>query len=223
MSGSMPIICFSRETDLLTDDQVRAYVAAQQIQIDRDFAPRWGLSATCVFAPTAYDVPEGAWPIIMQDDAPDADALGFHDDRGLPYGVVAVRGDPSWTVTASHETLEMLADPTIIRTVIADGFEYAMEVCDAPEDDAYAYEIDGIPMSAFVTPMWFEESSEGPFTFPGVPGIDRAFALAPGGYIGVRSVGGEWSQRFADGEMSRRQVKKPGSRTLRRFRDPAPT
>jgi len=214
---TVPTLVFLRETTLLTDDQVIAYVAAQQVQITRDFAPAWGLDAVCVFAATAYDIPPGAWPIILQDDCPTPEALGVHDDRGVPYGVIAVRGDPSWTVTASHETLELLADPTIIRTFVADGFEYAAEVCDAPEDDQFGYEIDGVPMSAFVLLSWFDPAGVAPFAFPLSVPISKPLQLLSGGYIGVRPVGGQWSQRLADGEMSRRQVKGPASRTMRRF------
>lgn len=214
-----PTLVYLRETTLLTDAEVIAYVAAQQIQITRDFGPAWGLDATCIFAATAYDIPDGAWPIILQDDAPDAGELGVHDNRGVPYGVVAVRGDPNWTGTASHETLEMLADSTIDRTVVVGGFEYAWEVCDAPEDDQFGYEINGVPMSAFVLPAWFDPAGVAPFCFPEVPAIDRPFALASGGYIGMRPVGGTWSQRMAR-EAGPRQVKGVASRTMRRFRSP---
>jgi hypothetical protein len=214
-----PTLVYLNETTSLTDAEIQKYVAAQQIQVTRDFFPRWGLNAICVFAASAYDIPAGAWPIIIQDDAPDADELGVHDDRGVPYGVVAVRGDPNWTGTASHETLEMLADSTIGRTVVVDGTEYAFEVCDAPEDDQFGYEIDGVPMSAFVLPSWFDPAGVAPFAFPSRVPVSKPLQLAPGGYIGVRPIGGEWSQRLADGEMSRRQVKGAASRTMRRFRD----
>lgn len=211
-----PTIVYLRETSLLTDAEVRAYVAAQQIQLTRDFAPAWGLDAVCAFAATAYDIPDGAWPIILQDDATDADELGVHDDRGVPYGVVAVRGDPNWTVTASHETHEILVDPNIERTVTVGGFEYALEPDDACEDDRYAVRINGVLMSNSVTPAWFEPDAEGPYTIYPCAEIAGPLQLAPGGYIGMRPVGGEWSQRMAR-DAGRRQAKAAASRTMRRF------
>ena len=53
------------------------------------------------------------------DDSDQAGALGYHDltSAGLPMGKVFARTDLqnnlSWTVTVSHELLEILGDPMI--------------------------------------------------------------------------------------------------------------
>lgn len=225
MSGTVPTIAVIRETTLLTDDQVVAYAAAQQIQIDRDFAPIWGLHAVVEFVAPGCVIPAGAWQIVLIDHSPDADALGAHDDTGpggLPRSWVAVADDMqdklAWTVTASHECLEMLADPMINQTVDHGGYEFAMEVCDSPEDDRFAYAVDGQMLSAFVTPAWFGNGT-GPLSHP--DGILHApFRLAPGGYIGRRQLpNGEWQQEFEQFRPGLRAVSKgPCSRTMRRFR-----
>ena len=212
-------IAYVRDTSLLTDDLVSAYVAAQQIQIDRDFSPHWGIGATCIFVRPGATVPPGAWQVWFQDKTTLAGALGFHTDDGFPKSYVFVKDclddGLAWTVTASHETLEMLADPTINLTRDADGFTYALEVCDAPEDDSYAYPVNGIHMSDFVLPSWFDPNGSAPFTFRNT--ISKPLTLAPGGYIGRRQGDGPWSQVMADGRIGRRAVKGPSSRTKRRF------
>jgi hypothetical protein len=65
---------------------------------------------------------------------------------GGPLGKVFAKLDLdnscSWTVTLSHELLEMLADPWINRCAVgSDNKIYALEVCDAVESDDLGYEI----------------------------------------------------------------------------------
>lgn len=221
-----PTIAFIRETGYLTDADVSAFVAAQQVQLDKDFAPLWGLGATCVFVPPEHVIPPGAWQVILLDHTDQAQASGYHDDTG-PGGeprskvfIADIKADgSSWTVTTSHETLEMIGDPTINKSVTFDGWVYAWENCDACEDDHFGYRINGLLMSAFVLPSWFDPSGKAPFTFPVIPSIDAPFKLAEGGYIGRRQwPSGPWSQLMADGAPGVRALhKKPSSRTIRRF------
>lgn len=217
----MITIAFIRNTSLLTDEMVASYVAAQQIQVSRDFAPAWGIDATCIFVPPGCDAPLGAYEVWFKDHTTEDGALGFHDDQGNPKSYVFTADDfangVSWTVTASHETLEMLGDPDIKQVRDAAGFEYAYEACDACEDDSLAYLINGHLMSDFVLPSWFDPNGLAPYTFR--RSIDAPLMLAPGGYIGVRTLpDGQWSQRFAEASPGARQVKRATSRTMRRFR-----
>jgi hypothetical protein len=81
--------------------------------------------------------------------------LGFHDvtPSGVPYAVVyaALRaGTLRWTVVASHEVMEALADPELDRVV--DG--QLAEICD-PMADYPPIWLAGVPVTDFVTPAWF--------------------------------------------------------------------
>lgn len=220
-------IAYIRTTKRLTDAEVASYVAAQQRQLDEQFEPAWGIGATCTYYPPRSHVPGGVVQVFLQDHTKQAGAYGFHDHEGFPRGYVAVADTiddgNSWTVTASHETLETLADPTIDRTVTVDGLEYAFEVADAPEDDQFAYACQGLDgamhlLSAFVLPSWFDPDGLAPFSYPPVLAIDAPFALAEGGYIGVRTLpDGEWDQRLARGKPGKRTAKAATSRTKRRF------
>ena len=126
-----PVIAYIRATTHLTDSLVAAYVAAQQVQLDRDFAKYWQGSATCLFVPGGHTIPPGAWQCWLLDNSDQANALGYHDltADGLPLLKVfvgdVIRDGLSWTVTASHETIEALGDPLRTKTAQAGNVEYA--------------------------------------------------------------------------------------------------
>jgi hypothetical protein len=147
----------------------------------------------------------------MLDDSDQAGALGYHDltDDGMPLGKVFAGTDlkfgSEWTVTASHELLEMLADPNINLTVFiqrddSSGRLYAYEVCDACEADALGYKINNVLVSDFVFPSWFED-----FRVPNSTQFDfgshltKPLELAGGGYIGIFDItsGNGWTQLTA--------------------------
>jgi hypothetical protein len=170
--------------------------------VHRDFAPAWGIDADLVFVPSGTAPPPGTWWLTFLDDSDQASALGYHEttSEGLPMGKIFARtvmqDNVQWTVTASHELLEMLADPEINLTVFVQPTEttgtlYAYEVCDACEADQYGYSIDGTLVSDFVYPAWFETSrTAGSTQFDYASQLQQPVPqLLPGGYIGVFDVG----------------------------------
>jgi len=194
------------------DDEVATAVAAFAKQVHDDFAPIWGVGADVTAVPKAKRPPDGAWWLVVLDDSDQAGALGYHDvtKDGLPMGKVFAGSDKkfgyAWTVTATHELLEMLADPDINLTVFVQadaksGRLFAYEVCDAVEADALAYQIDGVLVSDFVHPAWFESFRKAGTRFDQQGQVHRPFELAKGGYIGVYDVGGGggWHQVTAEG------------------------
>jgi hypothetical protein len=181
-------------------------VAACAKQVLKDFGPAWGVSATVVFVAKGATPPAGAWQLVVLDDSDQAGALGYHDltKDGLPMGKVFARTDLnnhlSWSVTISHELLEMLGDPDISLTVFdqstnSAGVLYAYEACDACEDDQYGYTVDGVLVSDFVTRSWFGANLPGPYDFKGH--ISKPLQILAGGYIGYFDVtgGSGWQQR----------------------------
>ena len=231
MSDPAVVVAVVRNTSALTDQQVASWVAAAQIACTRDFAPHW-CDATLAFVRPGQSIPTGAYQLWLNDRSGEADALGYHDDQGLPIshvGVLDAADDGvAWSVTASHELWEMLADPKIDKTVtFVTGdttYEIPLEVADAPEDDRFAYKVTGPDSvfhltSAFVLRSWFDPAGVAPFTFPLIAVIDAPFKLAAGGFIGMREgspVPSEWRQEFAQ-TRGPRDVKRPQSRTMRRF------
>src|SRR5512135_775495 len=104
----------------VSDDEVRTAAAALQIQVRRDFAPAWGIDADLTVVPRGETPEAGAWWLVILDTSDSAGALGYHDltPEGLPLAKVfaqsALKLGFQWTITASHELLEMLADPDVV-------------------------------------------------------------------------------------------------------------
>jgi hypothetical protein len=199
------------ESTVLTDADVTPVVAALQQQVTNDFRPAWGTDAELRMVPQGTQPINGSWWLVILDDSDQAGALGYHDltPDGLPIGKVFAASDltagTSWTVTASHELLEMLADPNINLTVFVQdantgGTLYAYEVCDACEDDSFGYTIDNVLVSDFVYPSWFESFRTQGSQFDRINQIQAPLQLLKGGYIGIFNVtaGTGWQQLTAE-------------------------
>ena len=233
----MITISLLRETTLLNDNDVSAAVSALQTQVHAHFAEPWGIDAIIRFV--AGPPPRGSWWIVLVDDPEQADTLGYHDltDEGLPIGKAFVKttqeAQGNWTVTISHEVLEMLVDPGINLSVLRDEDNgkpvrlFSYEICDPCEADEFGYKIDNILVSDFVYPSWFESfHSPRSVQFDYCGRIREPFQLLPGGYANVRAINepGGWTQIEADSGLHRRMLAGEykgrkacrGSRRLRR-------
>lgn len=142
-----------------------AVAAALSRQVNEHFAappPRgYGIRAEVRAAKGIHDQQPGEWILGLFEKPDIADALGYHDEtpQGTPvmkaFPRLDAEGGTPWTVTASHEVLECLADPNLCKAAQgSDGKFWAYEVCDAVEGDTY--EIDGVKVSDFVLPLYFE-------------------------------------------------------------------
>jgi hypothetical protein len=188
------IALVSKTADVGPTQLARA-AAALNTQIARDFAPAWGVDATVT---TPRRVPRAAWPLLVTEDAP---AAGIHlEDGGRPAAIVEYAAD--WTKAASHELLEMLVDPHGTRTVTARAVkpgqgrvEYLVEVCDPCE--AVAYEIDGVAVSDFYTPRYFDPAARAGVRYSHTGAITRPRQVLRGGYLSWRvPATGEWWQQL---------------------------
>ena len=161
--------------------------SALQKQVTRDFAPTWELSATVDVFAREQDIPLGYWAVKIVEDV--EGAPGSHLDRnGQPYSLVEA-GD-SWSLTASHEILEMLADPFGNRLIAGQSplagqgrVEFLVEVCDPSEAAENAYTVNDVLVSDFYTPRYFDPvaSSEVRYSFSGK--ITKPRQVLPGGYL----------------------------------------
>jgi hypothetical protein len=147
----------------------------------------------------------GWWQIVVTDNPDQAGALGYHEmtSQGTPlakiFAELDVDSGSSWTVTLSHELLEMLADPWVNWCAVgSDTKIYALEVCDAVEADELGYQIDGVLLSDFVTPSWFEPTCADRRDFK--QHLSKELELAPGGDISILDPQHGWTQITARGE-----------------------
>ena len=142
--------------------------------------------------------------IVLTDNPDQAGALGYHEmtSQGTPLGKVFAKLDiqsgSSWTVTLSHELLEILVDPWINWCAEGtDGKIYALEVCDAVEADELGYEINGVMVSDFITPSWFEPTEADRVDFK--RRLSKSMELARGGYVSFLDPAQGWTQITAEG------------------------
>ena len=217
MPQTTPIkIAVINASTIIEDDDIPPVIQALQQQVTNDFLPAWGVDANLSFVAAGSTPPAGSWWLSILDDSDQAGALGYHDltPDGLPLGKVFAATDlkygNSWSVTASHELLEMLADPNINLTVLVQnantsGTLFAYEVCDACEADNLGYKIGSVLVSDFVYPSWFEDfRAKGSTQFDKCDHIQEPFELLPEGYIGIFKVsdGTGWTQLTAEKNLT---------------------
>jgi hypothetical protein len=174
--------------------------AALQRQVTRDFGPIWQVNATLDDFPRLEDVPVGYWPMIVVPDV--RGAAGVHLDKdGQPFALIEM--SDSWSLTASHEMLEMLADPFGNRLVPGRSVrrgqgrvEYLVEVCDPSQAAEFGYTVNDILVSDFYTPRFFDpvRSAATRYSFTGA--IDRPRQVLRGGYLSWHDPKGDhwWQQ-----------------------------
>jgi len=196
--GQIPTIACINKATVSLGTNFDALIAALQKFVEHAFAPIWGTHARLV---TAADFIPGAWALVFLDDADVQGALGYHDltPDGLPLSKVFVKttiaDKQKVSVTACHEVAEMLVDPAInLWAEAPDGTLYAYEMSDAVEE--VEFEIDGIAMSDFVYPAYFEgfrKPKSAQFDY--AKKVTKPFQLLSGGYSIVMK-GGKVSQIF---------------------------
>jgi hypothetical protein len=192
----------------ISDEELQTAIRAINCQITEDFEPYWSLGAQLRLEGKSGNRPSkqsladmrGDAVIYMWNETDVEGALGYHDrnNRGIPFGFVFTRlaaeiGE-SWTVTLSHEALELIADPEVNLLVQgphpADPDKIVFhwyEMCDAVQ--AEVYKIDGVEVSNFVLPLYFTGGDElgGRNDFLGRRHSNKAlqsFQINPGGYVG---------------------------------------
>jgi hypothetical protein len=179
------------QTKHVTTDQVMIVAAAVQKQVTRDFAPVWGVSATVNAFDKLAHVPLGYWAVVIRDDIKQQGAAGIHLNRKNKQPYALVQYSPDWSLTASHETLEMLADPYGNRVVAGDSVNpkrpgrvnYLVEVCDPSEGGEYGYTVNGVLVSDFYTPSFFDPVAAAGVRYSFTGAITKPRQVLDGGYL----------------------------------------
>jgi hypothetical protein len=194
-------LAVENKSSVLTDAQVRAAIPALQHQVSYDFMPYWNEGARLVWVPKGSAPPSGAWVLSFLDDSDQAGALGYHDVTAdnTPLLKVFAKTDQanglSWTITASHEILEAIADPWINAAWQTSNSEfYALEVGDPVEADKLGYKIGSVLVSDFILPAWFVKGLKVPkYDFAGH--LKGPLTVASGGYVSIFVSGKGWTEK----------------------------
>ena len=174
------------QVEELPTEELAPVAAALEKQVQRDLGPLWGIEASVAAFRTVTDVPLGHWPITIVDKVDLSGAAGLHLDKdGVPYALVRYQED--WSLTASHQCLEMLVDPFGNRMVKAPSpkpeqgdVNVLVQVCDPCEAGDYAYLIDEVTVSDFVTPAFYGADGD---SFDFRDAIDKPLEILSGGYL----------------------------------------
>jgi hypothetical protein len=209
----------------VTNADVTTMTAAIASQVQTDVAPIWERApATVTFYPDSTKVPPEAYVIAIVDTIPaqPTGVQGGHaeDQAGQIWGVVAAQpqldnggqvltGDWSVSSTLSHEVLEMFIDPNCnMWANDGQGSVYSLEVCDPVEAPTYA--INGVYVSNFVTPAWFDPLAPSGSQFDKLGKLTAGFSILPGGYMTYESKAGKPLQQWGDSYPGWRKTMKGG-------------
>jgi hypothetical protein len=206
----MLISVVNHTNGMISDEDLQRAIRAINRQVREDFEPNWGMGATLHLAGRTTEAPDKISPpdlrgdaiIYLWDHTDVPGALGYHYQtaQGVPFGFVfaalSKEIGEEWSVTLSHEVLELIGDSETNLLVMGphpkearDVFHW-YEMCDAVQ--AESYEIDGVLVSNFVLPLYFtgtrdfdEIGTRNDFLGRSHDGETlRSFGINPGGYIG---------------------------------------
>lgn len=183
----------------LPAEVVTRALEAVQAQVREDAAPFWYVWVELTTEGSVADA-DATLELERERDDDDGDLLGEHwADDIFPRARVHV-GEATklgeWTVTLSHEVLEMVANPWVRRWAPGPRrfpgcawdlrfYLVAGEICDPVS--ASTYEKDGVLVSDFVLPSWFTEEGDDANTFMewSIGAEHRAEPLQPraGGFL----------------------------------------
>ncbi len=206
--GDVTIACINKATVNLGPPFDKLTAALQKC-FDQYFLPVWGYPVKLYNTTTPKP---SDWQLVYFDNADVANALGYHalTHNGQPVSKIFVKttldDKQSVSVTACHELFEMVIDPLAnLWAEASDGTEYAYEMSDPVEEDTFL--VDGIEMSNFVHPSWFEPFKHPPGTkFDHLGLLKKPFTMTRGGYMIIKK-NGKVSQTYGSRAKAARFAK----------------
>jgi len=210
MSALIRQLALVSESSQVDMSQLMQVSAALQKQASRDLSPIWEISATVDPFAKLEDIPDGYLPLIIQDDIGFSGAAGIHLDKdGQPYALITASSDmDTWSLTASHEMCEMLVDPSGNRQVTGDSpkpgqgrVSFIVEVSDPSEAADYAYSVNGVLVSDFYTPQFFDPMAASGVRYSFTGAITAPRTILRGGYLSWMEPqsGHLWQTNWFDG------------------------
>ncbi len=229
------IISAINHTKSIADEELQSVVRVINRQIAEDFEPYWSFGATLRLEGSIGKRPSvrtltdmrGDAVLYLVDGTNALGATGWHDAnyRDIPYGFVFLglcqKLQEPWTVTLSHEALELVGDP--MANLLVQGCHpmdrrrtayHLFEMCDAVQAETYC--IDGVEVSNFVLPSYFspgeQQGRRNDFLGRSYDGRTLpSFGINPGGYINILNPRtGRWEQPVLPGDtetLTRKKLK----------------
>jgi hypothetical protein len=185
--------------------------AAVQKQVARDFAPAWGLPATVDVFADLTSVPSDYHPVVVFGDGDElagllepqigseiagrllglfesGDLSGVHLNAFTRQPFALIEASDAWSVTVSHEILELIADPFGNRLVAAahptepgQRVKYLVEICDPCQSRWYP--VNGVPVSDFYTQRYFDPVRVDGVRYSFTGALEFPLQVLDGGYV----------------------------------------
>lgn len=177
------------ETEEVPFPALSAAAAALQRQLMRDVRPLWGVHASVSAFPMLEDVPSGYWPVVVAGGPCVAAVQGVHlDSRGQPFAIAAP--GQTWSLTLSHLILELLIDPSGNRLYTGPSplddlspVEFLLAACDPCAGVEFAYQVDGVLVSDFITPAYAQSDGAVSACCSFTGAVSRPRQVLPGGCL----------------------------------------
>lgn len=197
----------------ISDATIKRDIPAWEQAVNRDFAGAWHTTQFKLVFLGSKPAPRGQMVATFVDKGPVQGALAYHTTQNGAPAIVVYAGTAVYygfdnSVSFTHELFELAADPTISitnqgwpydwlwtvnkagqvsRVAQSEGTVWAQEVCDPVE--AYSYLINGVKISDFITPNWFNDEVSGGYDFMGL--VQQPFTILWGGY--AQFYAGTWN------------------------------
>jgi hypothetical protein len=227
------IISLINHSKVITDEQVQEVIRAINRQLKEDFEPYWSFSATLrLEGPigkrpglSSFSDMRGDAVLYLVDGVNSLGATGWHlaNYGDIPYGIVflglCAKIKEAWSITLSHEALELVGDP--MCNLLVQGNDpldrrrrvfHLFEMCDAVQAENYS--IDGVALSNFVLPSYFslgeQPGRRNDFLGRSYKGKTlESFGMNPGGYLNILDPkAGNWEQPvYGDDKEAQRRKK----------------
>lgn len=227
------IISLINHSRVIADEQVQEVLRAINRQLKEDFEPYWSFSATLRLEGPIGQRPSlskfsdmrGDAVLYLVDGVNSLGATGWHlaNYGDIPYGIVflglCAKIREAWSITLSHEALELVGDP--MCNLLVQGNDpldrrrrvfHLFEMCDAVQAESYS--IDGVALSNFVLPSYFslgeQPGRRNDFLGRSYKGRTlESFGMNPGGYLNILDPRtGNWEQPvYGDDKEAQRRKK----------------
>ncbi len=227
------IISLINHSEVITDEQVQQVIRAINRQLKEDFEPYWSFSATLRLEGPIGQRPSlskfsdmrGDAVLYLVDGVNSLGATGWHlaNYGDIPYGIVflglCAKIKEAWSITLSHEALELVGDP--MCNLLVQGNDpldrrrrvfHLFEMCDAVQAESYS--IEGVALSNFVLPSYFslgeQPGRRNDFLGRSYKGKTlESFDMNPGGYLNILDPKtGNWEQPvYGDDKEAQRRRK----------------
>lgn len=185
-------------TGLVDTRLMAAAAAAINLQVTRDLPQLWPVKASVTYLTDLSLVAPGMWPVTIVHGLASGEGSCHVGAHNQPFAkVINTRGGDEWTLEASHQVCEMLIDPfgsalqasaplkvegDALRDL--DGIvEYLVEACEPCASAAAGYEIDGVMVSDFISPRYFDRVATAAVRYSFAGSISAPRQVLPGGRL----------------------------------------